>query len=75
MIQYHKKHREISLQRSKLILTKEISVLHFNNPLHYLGKYTFHKLVKYVDWDTDDIKDHRSTFNKPARKLDTMMIY
>lgn len=75
-LRQHMRLREVSKQTSKPILAKEIEdATWFHNLLHDLGKYAYHRLVKYVEWTPDDVSDYKKAFDKLADKLNVLMAY
>jgi len=76
MLQQHLRLREVTKQSGKPILAKEIEdATWFHNLLHDLGKYAYHRLVRYVDWTPEDVKDYKKAFDKLASKLDHLMMF
>lgn len=66
--------REARKDASKPILAKEIEdAAWFHNLLHDLGNYTYHKLVKCVDWGPEEIADPKQAFNRLSAFLDDLM--
>jgi hypothetical protein len=62
---YGMKLRETSIQPSKPILAKEIQDYAWSHNLyHDLGKYVYHRLVKYVSLDDEDLNDPQRAFMK-----------
>jgi hypothetical protein len=56
------------------ILTKEIEdAAWFHNLLHDVGKYVFHRLVKYVDWTEEHARDAEKAFEAIARFVDNLV--
>jgi hypothetical protein len=56
------------------ILVKEIEdAAWFHNLLHDVGKYVYHRLVKYVEWTEEKVRDEEKAFEAIAGYLDSMM--
>jgi len=73
--QQHLRLREVTKRPGRPILAKEIEdATWFHNLLHDLGKYAYHRLVKYVDWTPEDVKDYRKAFDKLAGMLNNLML-
>jgi len=57
----------------KPIREKEIEdAAWFHNLLHDVGKYVYHKMVKYVDWTDQDMVDYEKAREKLTGFIDTI---
>jgi len=57
----------------KPIRAKEIEdAAWFHNLLHDLGKYVYHKMVKFVDWTDEDMNDYEHAHKKLAGFIDSI---
>ncbi len=57
----------------KPIREKEIKdAAWFHNLLHDVGKYVYHKMVKYVDWTEEDMNDYEKARGKLTGFIDTI---
>jgi hypothetical protein len=66
--------REARKLESKPIIAKEIEdSAWFHNLLHDLGKYVYHRLVKYVDWGAAEIESEKQAFAKLSAAVDDLM--
>ena len=75
MYKQHLKLRETVKRSEKPIIAKEIEdSAWFHNLLHDLGKYAYHRLVRYVDWTPEDVKDYKKAFDKLSDMLDNLMM-
>jgi len=59
----------------KPIREKEIEdAAWFHNLLHDVGKYVYHKMVKYVDWTDQDMVDYEKAREKLTGFIDTIHV-
>jgi hypothetical protein len=66
--------REARADVARPILAKEIEdAAWFHNLLHDVGKYVFHRLVKYVDWTEECVKDEEKAFEAVAKFFNSLV--
>jgi len=71
---YEKRIREAHKRSDQPVLAKEIEdAAWFHNLLHDLGKYAYHRLVKYVKWGPDEVEDPKAAFNRLSGFLEELM--
>jgi hypothetical protein len=66
--------REARRDARQPIVEKEIEdSAWFHNLLHDLGKFTYHRLVKGVEWGGDEISDYEKAYEKLSGRLNNLL--
>jgi hypothetical protein len=68
-----KRLREAKLDSKRPVVAKEIEdAAWFHNLLHDVGKYVYHKSVKYIDWTEECVKDEDVAFSAISGFVDKL---